>query len=102
MSSEPTGARFGRRLLDRGVDPNAVQLQPLRWSARQTYAAPGLSGRGLAALHVAAAAAGDHADAVALLAVDETVILLHPPLPLAGVSMVMERERQQNDSLVNG
>ena len=31
----------------------------------------------------------------------ETVILLHPPLPLAGVSIVMERERQQNDSLVN-
>ena len=36
------------------------------------------------------------------LAVDETVILLHPALPLVGVSIVMERERQQNDSLVNG
>ena len=36
------------------------------------------------------------------LAVGETVILLHPPLPLAGVSTVMERERQQNDRLVNG
>ena len=37
------------------------------------------------------------------VAVDETsVILLHPPLPLVGVSIVMERERQQNDSLVNG
>ena len=36
------------------------------------------------------------------LAVDETVIPLHPPLPLAGVSIVMERERQQNDSLVGG
>ena len=36
------------------------------------------------------------------VAVDETVILLHPPLPLVGVSTVMERERQQNDSLVNG
>ena len=35
-------------------------------------------------------------------AVDETVILLHHPLPLAGVSTVMERERQQNDSLVHG
>ena len=36
-------------------------------------------------------------------AVDETsVILLHPPLPLVGVSVVMERERQQNDSLFNG
>ena len=34
------------------------------------------------------------------LAVDETVILLHPPVPLAGVSTVMDRERQQNDSLV--
>ena len=30
------------------------------------------------------------------------VILLHPPLPLLGVSMLMERERQQNESLVNG
>ena len=36
------------------------------------------------------------------LAVDETVILLHPPLPLVDVSIAMERERQQNDSLVNG
>ena len=35
-------------------------------------------------------------------AIDETVNLLHPPLPLVGVSIVMERERQQNDSLVNG
>ena len=31
----------------------------------------------------------------ARLAVDETVILLNPPLPLVGVSTVMERERQQ-------
>ena len=30
-------------------------------------------------------------------AVGETVILLHPPLPLVGVSIAMERERQQND-----
>ena len=36
------------------------------------------------------------------LAVGETVILLHPPLPLVGVSTVMKRERQQNDSLVRG
>ena len=36
------------------------------------------------------------------LAVDGTVILLHPPLPLVGVSIVMEREHQQNDSLANG
>ena len=35
-------------------------------------------------------------------AVDETVILLHRPLSLVGVSIVMETERQQNDSLVNG
>ena len=34
------------------------------------------------------------------LAVDETVILLHPPLPLVGVSIVMKRGCQQNDSLV--
>ena len=36
------------------------------------------------------------------LAADETVIPLHPPPPLVGVSIVMERERQQNDSLVIG
>ena len=30
------------------------------------------------------------------------VILLHPPLPLAGVSIAMERERQQNDSTLAG
>ena len=33
---------------------------------------------------------------------DETVILLHPPLPLVGVSIVMERDRQQNDRLADG
>ena len=36
------------------------------------------------------------------LAIGETVILLHPPLPLVGVSIVMERERQHNDSLAIG
>ena len=36
------------------------------------------------------------------LAVEKTVILLHPPLPSAGVSIVMERERQQINSPVNG
>ena len=36
------------------------------------------------------------------LAVGETVILLHPPLPLAGVSIVLERARQQNDRLLPG
>ena len=39
----------------------------------------------------------------AVLAPDETVILLHPPLPLAGVSIVMERGCRQNDrTLVRG
>ena len=37
-----------------------------------------------------------------LLAPDETVILLHPPLPLVGVSIWMEMGCQQNDSLVDG
>ena len=36
------------------------------------------------------------------LAVGETVILLQPPLPLVGVSIGKERERQHNDSLANG
>ena len=36
------------------------------------------------------------------VAPDETVILLHPPLHVVGVSIAMERYRQQNDSLVNG
>ena len=39
---------------------------------------------------------------VASLAIGETAILLHPPLPLVGVLIVMERERKRNDSLVNG
>ena len=39
----------------------------------------------------------------ALIAVGQTVILpAQPPRPLVGVSIVMERERQQNDSLANG
>ena len=38
----------------------------------------------------------------ALIAVGETVILLHPPLPLVGVSIVVERGCQQNDSLADG
>ena len=36
------------------------------------------------------------------LAIGETVILLHPLLPLVGVSIGMESERQQNDSLADG
>ena len=36
------------------------------------------------------------------LAVGETVILLPPPLPSVGVSIVMERGCQQNDSLADG
>ena len=36
------------------------------------------------------------------VAVDQTLILLHPPLPLVGASTVMERKCQQNDSLANG
>ena len=37
------------------------------------------------------------------LAIDESsVILLQPPLPLVGVPIAMERERQQNDSLADG
>ena len=38
----------------------------------------------------------------ALVAVGETAILLHPSLLLVGVSIWMERGRQQNDSLTNG
>ena len=34
-----------------------------------------------------------------LVAAGETVILLHPPLPLAGASIAMERGCQTNDSL---
>ena len=33
------------------------------------------------------------------VAVDKTAIPLHPPLPLSGVSIVMERERRQTDSV---
>ena len=41
--------------------------------------------------------------AVALAPDESSVILLQPPLPLVGVSIVMKRERQQTDStLVNG
>ena len=36
------------------------------------------------------------------LAVGETFILLHPPLPLVGVSIETLRECQQNDSLTDG
>ena len=37
------------------------------------------------------------------LAVGETsVILLHPPLPLVGISIGMEREHRQNDGLADG
>ena len=41
-------------------------------------------------------------NAAVAVAVDGTVILLHPPLPLVGVSIGMERGRQQNDSLAAG
>ena len=38
----------------------------------------------------------------AAVAIGETVILLQPLLPVVGVSIGKERERQQNDSLANG
>ena len=38
----------------------------------------------------------------ASVAVGKTAILLHPPLPLVGVSIGMERRCQQNDSLADG
>ena len=38
----------------------------------------------------------------AALAVGETAILLHPPLPLAAVSIVVEWGCQQNDGLADG
>ena len=47
-------------------------------------------------------ARSQHLDEMVAVAPDETVILLHPSLPLVGVSIVMERGCQQNDSLVNG
>ena len=37
-----------------------------------------------------------------LVAVSETVILLHPPFSLVGVSIRMERECQENDGLADG
>ena len=36
------------------------------------------------------------------VAPDQTLILLHPPLPLVGVPIGTERGCQRNDSLVNG
>ena len=61
----------------------------------------------IASMHVERARASGHSQALAAaarlgLAVIETVTLLHPPLPSAGASTVMERERQQNASLANG
>ena len=41
-------------------------------------------------------------EAARLVAVGGTVILLHPPLTLVGVSIVMARGCQQNDSLADG
>ena len=35
-------------------------------------------------------------------AVGETVILLHPPLPLSGVSIRIKRGRHQDDGLADG
>ena len=40
--------------------------------------------------------------AAVTIAVGVTVILLTPHLPVLGVSIALERERQQNDSLANG
>ena len=60
----------------------------------------------LAALVAYTQLAGHTLDAAtvftAIVAFDETFILLHPPLHFVGVTTVMGSERQQNDSLVNG
>ena len=44
----------------------------------------------------------DRADGPAELAVGETVILLHLPLPSVGVPIRMQRGCQYNDSLADG
>ena len=36
------------------------------------------------------------------IAVGETVILLHPPPPLVGISIRTEKRCQQNDSIADG
>ena len=36
------------------------------------------------------------------LGVGETVILLHPPLPLVGISIRVSKRREQNDCLADG
>ena len=71
------GCTFGSLLSDRNVE-DAQAFPEIR------YMNEGASGRW------------------ASVAIGETVILLHTPLPLAGGSIEMERERQQNDSLANG
>ena len=60
--------------------------------------------RGCPHAELAAFAAGlpREIDGLAQLAVGETVILLHLPLPLVGPSIVMWRERHQNDGLADG
>ena len=74
----PFSRRFNRH--DEGV--------PAEWQSRQRSDAP----------HVWRCVPS----AAWKVAVGETVILLHPPLPSVGVSIVMERERQQNGILVRG
>ena len=69
------------------LKPEEIIRLPPELRELRSYAPPG---------HVKAIAAA------AGLAVGETVILLHPPLPLLGVSIGTERKRQQNDSLANG
>ena len=96
------GQLFFKRALDSaGVLPEFEQRHEYKNAPdgflREGYSDPHRE----AATALATGLAEEVVDAVGI-AVGETVILLHPTLPLAGVSIAMERERQQNDSLANG
>ena len=114
----PKGEGGGQNdsLTDGHLPPPALQLcrrlvrleHPLTERAAQpmtcvTTATTGYPGHRRRRVHLAARCWADLGIRTrARLAVGETVIPPHTPLPSAGASMWMERGCQQNDSLVNG
>ena len=81
--------------------PPAGQRSSRRSGPRQGRG-PGLPARSSSSRHARAGRRSRRGTWRTGLAVGETVILLHPPLPLVGVSIGVERGCQQNDSLADG
>ena len=96
------GPLKGTAVCDAAADPSAraAALAGLltvqeKSDLMSTGGAGGGAGAGLSRLGIPGFPTGEGLHGVAIVVGETSVILLHPPLPLVGVPIAVERERQQ-------